>query len=106
MSTKKKVSTPKTVVPSPKYAIGQLVFIVDESRSSYGEVLQAEVEAIRSIKFSTKSDTGKTIGSETRFEYDVMTANGRYSSLSEYRLYPSLTAVSLAFTNRFVHLLK
>jgi hypothetical protein len=108
MSTPKKPAT-KSVKPSEpraKYSIGQKVFIIDNARSSYGEVLQAEVDIVRSARFSALSESGKITGSEIRYEYDVRTCNGIYREKSEYALYPTLTAVSLAFTQNFTTLLK
>lgn len=102
----KKSAPAKAAEPKPKYSIGQKVFIIDHARASYGEVLQAEIAIIRSARFPALSESGKITGSEIRYEYDVRTCNGIYRDKSEYVLYPTLTAVSLAFTQNFTTLLK
>lgn len=104
--TPQKAQDKKPAAASPKYTNGQLVFFIDRGRSKVGEVLQAEVIAWRSSSFNLVDAVGKKTGCITDFEYDLRTAYGDYEEISEIQLYPNLTAVSLAFTKGFVHLLK
>lgn len=112
MSTPKKPAT-KSVKPSEpraKYSIGQKVFIIDRYRTKCGEVLEARVQSVQTIKKDGRlegSPSGqKPPASFTSFEYDLRTANGVYYGLDEWGVHPSLTAVSLAFAQYFTTLLK
>ena len=107
MSTPSKKKQPvKPVEQKARFVIGQKVFIIEWGRSKAGEVYEAEILQIASIKVPLKSDTGKTVGYATAFEYDIRTCDGNYFDVEEYDLHPSITTVSIAFAKKFTHLLK
>lgn len=112
MSTpiKKKSAVAKPSEPKPKYNIGQKVFIIDRFRTKCGEVLEARVQSVQTIKkdgrFLGVQSGEKPPASFTSFEYDLVTANGAYYGMDEYGVHPSISAVSIAFANYFTTLLK
>lgn len=102
----KSKATAKPSEPKPKYSIGQKAFFIDRIRSKTGEVLQVAIQSVHSIKVPQVSDTGKITHFLIDFEYDLHSNLGRYEEVCEIDLYPTLTAVSLSFAQKFIHLLK
>jgi hypothetical protein len=102
--TKKTASKP--VEPKPKYRNEQLLFFIDYGRNKSGRVLQSKVSSWTSVNFNLTDSAGKKIGSVTKFQYEILTADGYFEDVNEDFLYPTLQSVSLAFTQNFTTLLK
>jgi hypothetical protein len=109
MSSKSK-KQPATVVPKPRYAIGQRVFIITDHRAIPENIFEAKVVArsAHEYKLSTipgeKSETRITFGYELHSDSDLW--RSRFGAVPESDLYPSYTEAAKVFAKAFLKPLK
>ena len=103
MSSKKK--QPATVVPKPKYAIGQHLYTITFHKGRPEEMFECKVVARLSREYKSQKMPGRIDPAETWFSYDVITEDS-FMTLTEGLLYPSFAAAAQVFAKPFLKPLK
>jgi len=103
-STKKK-STQKVAAPVAKYRLGQKAYYIFYMSTAHQEILEAEVQTVRTFQAPVKDESGKTVRIDTCFQYDIRTGRGNFE-VPEYSIYPSFFEVAKEFAKGFLFLLK
>lgn len=104
MSSKKSKPV-ATVVPKPKFANGNKVFILCYVFAGPGKILQGEITRSDAYTQPKKSDNGKITSNETFFSYIIATALGVFE-VNQWQVYPTYLEAAKVFGENFVEYLK